>query len=468
MGIKEIHTNKQTVLWGYIANFLSIASGLITLPLILKLLSDEEIGVYYLFITITSFTALFDLGFSPQISRNMSYIYSGADGLKTEGYQYSTGSINYGLLKGLISISKSIYRKIALLVFLCLSFLGTIYIYSVTKGSLSIYYILPVWLFYIVGTTLSMYYYYLTAFMEGSGEVKTTKKIIVISKAANILVICALLLLEFRLWAVVIGSFIYVAIYTTLSKRAFFSKELKDVLNSTMEDKSRRKELFNAIWFNAKKIAIIYLAGFCITRFSVFLSGLYLDLKSVASLGLLLQFISLISCISENFFLVSQPEIASLRVLGKKEELIKVFSRTMAIYMLLFVAGSLFLMIFVPKLLEIIRPNSILPPSYVIGIYCLVNLLERQHSTFAAFISTGNKIPYLESSVIAGIFIILFSYISLKYTTLGLIGLATVQGFVQLVYANWKWPYVALKELNISYAKFYGKGFVSLLSIIKK
>ena len=235
-----------------------------------------------------------------------------------------------------------------------------------------------------------------------------------------------------------------------------------------MEDKSRRKELFNAIWFNAKKIAIIYLAGFCITRFSVFLSGLYLDLKSVASLGLLLQFISLISCISENFFLVSQPEIASLRVLGKKEELIKVFSRTMAIYMLLFVAGSLFLMIFVPKLLEIIRPNSILPPFYVIGIYCLVNLLERQHSTFAAFISTGNKIPYLESSVIAGIFIILFSYISLKYTTLGLIGLATVQGFVQLVYANWKWPYVALKELNISYAKFYGKGFVSLLSIIKK
>ena len=458
----QISSDKSTILWGYVATLLSVASGIIVLPLILRLLSTDEVAVYYLLLTITSFVALFDLGFSPQISRNLSFVFSGAQELKKEGYAQGEEKINPKLLKGLINVSKKIYRKIAISVIAALFIIGTPYIYIVTKDQLQFDYIISIWLLYCLSTTLSMYFYYLTAFMEGKGAVKKTKQIIVLSKSVNILCILILLLFGFKLWAVVIGNFVYITIYVILSRKNFYTPDVNKLINEAVETDSDEEDIFSKIWYNAKKIAVVYFFGFIINKFSVFISGLYLTLSDVASLGLLMQFTSLISSLSENSFLVSQPEIASLRVQKNRSALVRKFSLTMAIYITLFLAGSLFLILCVPVLLDIIKSNAVLPSLGITILYCMIIFLERQHSTCAAFISTGNRIPFLESTIIAGIVIALGSYLVLKLTNVGLIGLIIVQGLTQLVYANWKWPYEAMKEIGISYPSFIYVGFSNM------
>ena len=55
----NISLSKNDIIWGYFAQFFSIASGIITLPLILRMLSAEEIGMNYLMLTIGSLVALF-------------------------------------------------------------------------------------------------------------------------------------------------------------------------------------------------------------------------------------------------------------------------------------------------------------------------------------------------------------------------------------------------------------------------
>ena len=462
----NIVSDKKTVIWGYVATLLSVASGIIVLPLILRLLSTDEVGVYYLLLTITSFIALFDLGFSPQISRNLTFVFSGAQELKKDGYGLGKDNINPVLLKGLIGVSKKIYRRISLFVISALLLIGTPYIYYVTKDLLPEEYIISVWLLYCIGSTLSMYFYYLTAFMEGKGAVKRTKQIIVLSKTVNIVCISVLLLLGMKLWAVVIGNFVYIIIYVLLSRNNFYTQDITETLLSVKDVVADEKEIFAKIWYNAKKIAIIYFFGFLINRFNVFISGVYLTLADVASLGLLIQFTSLISSLSENSFLVSQPEIASLRVQKNREGLIKKFSLTMAIYILLFIMGSFFLVFCVPTLLTVIKSNASLPTIGITVLYCVMIFLERQHSTCAAFISTGNRVPFLESTVIAGIIIVIGSYVLLKWTNLGLLGLIVIQALTQLVYANWKWPYEAMKELEISYANCIAIGFHSLVQKI--
>ena len=43
--MSEISVTKKDIIWGYLAQFFLVASGLITLPLVLNILSAEEIGM---------------------------------------------------------------------------------------------------------------------------------------------------------------------------------------------------------------------------------------------------------------------------------------------------------------------------------------------------------------------------------------------------------------------------------------
>lgn len=87
----SITLSKKDIVWGYFAHFFSLATGLITLPLILNMLSTEEIAMNYLMITIGSLESLFDFGFAPQFGRNITYIFSGAQELRKEGINFYTG-----------------------------------------------------------------------------------------------------------------------------------------------------------------------------------------------------------------------------------------------------------------------------------------------------------------------------------------------------------------------------------------
>ena len=74
------------MIWSYLAQFLSIGTRIITLPFILNKLSAEETGFNYILITIGSVVTLVDLGFAPQFARNFTYIFSGAQELKTKHF----------------------------------------------------------------------------------------------------------------------------------------------------------------------------------------------------------------------------------------------------------------------------------------------------------------------------------------------------------------------------------------------
>lgn len=44
----DIKITKKDVMWGYIGQFFQIGSGIITLPLVLRLLTPDEVGMNYL------------------------------------------------------------------------------------------------------------------------------------------------------------------------------------------------------------------------------------------------------------------------------------------------------------------------------------------------------------------------------------------------------------------------------------
>ena len=89
--MSEISVTKKDIIWGYLAQFFLVASGLITLPLVLNILSAEEIGMNYLMLTIGSLVSLLDFGFAPQFGRNITYIFSGAQKTAEGRYKHRKG-----------------------------------------------------------------------------------------------------------------------------------------------------------------------------------------------------------------------------------------------------------------------------------------------------------------------------------------------------------------------------------------
>ncbi|MHB9143471.1 MAG: O-unit flippase-like protein, partial [Paludibacter sp.] len=107
---------RKDVIWNFVATFMRVASGIIVLPLVLRLLPSQEVGLWYLFLTIGGLATLLDFGFANSFTRNVTYIFSGVKILKKEGYtpvDNDDKTIDYGLLKSVIAAMRRYYGIVA-------------------------------------------------------------------------------------------------------------------------------------------------------------------------------------------------------------------------------------------------------------------------------------------------------------------------------------------------------------------
>lgn len=465
----DLKINKKDLVWGYFAQFFSIASGIIVLPVILKLLSAEEVGLNYLMLTIGSLVTLFDFGFAPQFGRNITYIFSGSQKLLKEGISENNTQqgVNYKLLFVMIQTAKFLYRRLSIIILVILLTFGTVYIYKITNGFTTIKNSLFIWLTYSISIYFNIYYAYYSSLLNGRGMVTEYRKSLVYSKIVYTIVALSMLFMNFGLISIVVANLLTPFVVKFFSHRYFFNKDLIDSLKNYTATKNEKLELLTIIWHNAKKLGLVYIGSFAITKIGMFIAGLYLSLNEVASYGLMVQLVSLIAVVSTTINTLYQPRISSLRILNLKSELLKEFSYTVVIFKILFVIGSLLFVLLGNEILVLLGSDTTLPNNLLVFLYCLVVFLETNHSLFSSFLVTNNEIPFVKATLVAGGIITLLSYVFLKFLDFGLISIIIVPLFVQLAYNNWKWPYEICKFFKISYYEFNRVGFLNLISQLK-
>lgn len=466
----ELKLNKRDLIWGYFSQFFSIASGILILPIILRMLSSEEVGLNYLMLTIGVMVTLFDFGFAPQFGRNITYIFSGAQNLLKEGIETNEEKleVNYKLLSVMIQSARFLYKRLSIIILVLLLTLGTAYIYNITKGFTSVRNSLAIWLIYCISIYFNMYYAYYSSLLNGKGMVTEYRKSLVYSKCVYTVVSLSLLLLNCGLISVVIANLITPFIVKYFSHKFFFTKELKEKLKGFSVTKEEKLELIEIIWHNAKKLGLVYLGSFAITKVGMFIAGLFLSLEDIASYGLMVQLVSLIAVVSTTINTLYQPRIASLRILNSKADLINDFSYTVIIFKIIFGFGSISFILLGNYILSLFGSSTTLPSTSILALYCLVVLLETNHSLFSSFLVTNNEIPFVKSTLVAGVLITIFTYVLLRFTDLGIASVVIVPLVIQLAYNNWKWPYVVCKYFQVNYFQFISIGFVNLQHQIKK
>lgn len=457
--MQQIKLGKKDILWSYLAQFLSIGSGVITLPFILNKLSAAEIGLNYILITIGSVIALVDLGFAPQFARNFTYVFSGAKELKKEGVGTPGNETNYELLAYLLKTARYVYGVLALLAFILLLVIGTPYVYKTTNGFTIIPNVQYVWIIYSLGILFNVFYSYYFSMLLGAGKVKEQKYAVIGNKLIYMAILICGLYLGAGLLSVAFAQLISPFFGRLISYKFFYSDDLKCKLsNYKTKEKDKFIELFRVLWYNAQRIAIMQIGGYAILRFSMFIAGLYLTLEEFASYGLMIQLVGILGSVSCTLIQISQPKFASLRARHEKEKLLASFSVAIIVYHILFVIGAFVLILWGNEILYLIKANATLPTGIVLTIYCIVMFLEYNHANFAILISSDNKVPFAPASIITGTAVCIGIFIVVRFTTLGILGLVIVQGICQAAYQNWKWPQMALKDLNVSLSQMLRLG----------
>ena len=435
---------KKDVLWGYLSQFLQYGAALLVLPLLLRKLSSAELGVWYVFMTISALVSMLDMGLTPTLARNVSYVMGGAKRLQKNGYEVieQTGEVDYGLLKAMIAASRRIFFGIAAVALVLLALPGSAYIMHVAQAQIESRSVLLAWGIFVLASVINLFYKYYTPLLQGRGLFAGFYKANALASLGFVAVSAVLLQADIGLLAVALGYLVSALLGRWLSWRYFYDAPFKAQLAQAPAAALSTAEILGAMWHNAWRLGLGVIGAFLILRANTLLASAYLGLATTAAYALTLQVFSVLQSVSTVVFNVQLPKLAQYRVTNQRQALIRTMEQGLGYALGLFTLGTLGLLWLGTPLIDAIGGKTQLLSVPLLAWTGLMILLELSHSLAAGVIVTGNQVPFVKPALLSGFLIFVLSWVGLKYGGYGIAWIIGVQFLVQLAYNNWKWPLV--------------------------
>lgn len=444
---------KKDVLWGYLSQFLQYGAALLVLPLLLRALSSAELGIWYVFMTISALVSMLDMGLTPTLARNVSYVMGGAKRLQKDGYEIvdHTADIDYGLVKAIIAASRRIFLFIAAAALVLLAAPGSAYVLYVSRNQVDQQAVLLAWGIFVFATVLNLFYKYYTPLLQGRGLFAGFYKSSALANLGFVAITAVLLQAGLGLLAVALGYLVSALVGRWLSWHYFYDASFKAQLERAPAAVLSTADILSTMWHNAWRLGLGVIGAFLILRANTLLASAYLGLATTAAYALTLQVFSVLQSVSTVVFQVQLPKLAQYRVTNQRQALIHTMELGLAYALGLFTLGTLVLLWLGTPLIRAIGGQTQLLSVPLLAWIGLMMLLELNHSLAAGVIVTGNQVPFVKSALLSGAAIVLSSWLGLKYGNLSLAWLIGSQFTVQLAYNNWKWPWII-------YLEFYNAG----------
>lgn len=461
-----ISIGRKDVVWSYIGNFFRLAANILLLPFMLHFLSDDDLGMWYVFAGISQFVVLLDFGFAPALSRNISYIWCGAQELKKESIADSGGETDFFAFKKVLSTCRLIYLSIAIVAFILLSTLGTFYILSLDSTNNTVF---VSWVVYGIGVVLNLYYSYFTSFLRGVGAIAENNIAGVISKTVQILLSCILLYSGCGLLGASIGYLVSGIVLRVYSVRAFYKYQhigqaLKIVLNKVPFKECW--DMFKVIWYNASKEGLIMISNYLTSQANTLICSSVLGLATTGSYGISVQLATVVCGISGIPYSTYQPKMLEKLLNKDKNGGIRLFSGSMLLFFIAYLLLALCAVLAMPVILWL-KPTFNVDYSMLAMLFVFM-FVDKCYHLFTSYISNFNKLPYTIPFIVSSVCSVFLSFIVAKYTNLGIWALIIAPLAVALVYNAWRWPIYVLKDNNIGFCEFISMGCSTVKNIIKK
>ena len=447
MAVENI--GKKDFVWTFLAIFFKIGAGILLLPLILRKLPSETVGVWTIFTTITQLTGLFDFGFNSSFARNVAYVFSGVRSLKKEGYESvdNVESVDYGLLRGTIKAMRYFYSRMSVVLFVLFATVGTMYVYALTRdyvGDVREVYV--AWVVVVLVNSYNLYTLYYESLLNGRGLIKQSQQIIFLGNFVYVLFAIVLILLGGGLVAVVSSQAISVFLVRYFSKRAFYTEDIKAKL--LLVESVDYKKILSAISPNAIKVGLTSLGGFIINKSSVFVGSLFISLEMMASYGITVQLLTIIGTLGGIFTKVYMPKLFQWRVEGRNDLVKRTFYISSMVMFVVFALSGFTIVLWGDWMLTLLKSGTMLLPTGLLILVFVQFYLEYNHSNAAQYLLSKNEVPFFKASLLSAAGVLVLLGVFVVWLDLGLLGMILAPTLAQAVYQNWKWPLVVIKEFR--------------------
>lgn len=450
MAVAEI--GKKDLIWTFAATFFKIGAGVLLFPFILKMLPAETVGVWSVFTTITLLSSLFDFGFNQSFARNVAYVFSGVRRLKLSGYERVDteilAGIDYNLLGNTIKAMRFFYSRVAAAVLALLFTGGTYYVYLLTDGYCGdVREVYVAWAILCAVNCYNLYTLYYESLLTGAGLVKIYNQIVLAGNVVYVALAAVLLMCGFGLVAVVSSQAVTVLLIRMLSRRAFYTIEIKQRLAGVQD--GNYVEVLKIIAPNAVKLGISGLCGFVVNRAGLLIGSLYVSLEDMASFGISLQLAMLVTQVAYVLTKVYLPKIYQWRVENRVADIRRMFYLTSAFTFVVFVVAGVVILLWGDRILTLLDSNTLLLPTGLLLLLFVQRYLEANHVNASDFLLSRNEVPFFRASIFSAVAVAVLLVIFVVYIDMGLWGIVLAPTLVQATYQNWRWPLMVWCELRV-------------------
>ena len=465
----KINASKKDIIWNYVGTIISISSNFVLIPLLLVFLSSEQIGLWYVFVSIAGFAQLLEFGFTPTLSRNILYCLSGKNKLSKIGLAPDDASkgVNWHLFNVVLRTSKIIYAVIGLLGLLLSSIFGTIYIASITH-CFSIAWSFVSWIIFDCSIFTNLFFLYCLTFLRGIGDISGENKSKTVARVSQLIFTALFLVLGLQLLAAAIGYLLYSVLLLFFASKAFRKHADIEAGISSDEQRISKDEVMDTlktVSFVASRDGLVSVAWYGATQAMTLLCSAFLGLAEAGTYSVMIQFANAICNVASAYMRSFFPAFQSAYVRGDVASQRSIIARGLSCYIAMFVLGTACAMLILP-FLSLFKANFVCEPALYLGLSVYMFLLN-QHSLFCNVIVNMNEIPYFKAYLISTLAGLILSCIFCAYFKFGAWGLVLGQMIPQLIYNNWYWPLYVMKKIDSTYLSTVATGLKWWLSIVK-
>lgn len=448
-----IRADKKDIIWSYVGTICTLLSQAVWLPIILFCVNTNELGLWYIFVSMGAISSLLDMGFSSQISRAVVYAWTGAEELKKTGVEEihpKDGRHNFVLVKSLMRTCRLLYLSISFLAAVAMIVAGYFYLHEVVDTS-DIYNVDAAWFIYIASVCLNLCWSYYPAVLLGIGDVSSYNRANVISKVVLITFGSALLASGCGIMGLCIATLASGVSQKLISRYWLEKKHSLFSIFSALPENSKYNSpyLLKTLWHNAWRDGLVTISLYATTQASVLISGAFFALEQSAVYSISMQIINSIISLARGMAAGYMPSIQSAFAERNIKEIKGMVSRSVVSYYAVCISGiAIFELVGFP-LLRWIKPELAMEQVFF-AVLAVHLIMMDKHRLSAAFISAQNMLPFTVPFIVSAFACVVVSYLSLSVFGMGLYGLVLMPFAVQCSYNNWKWNMEINKTLGTS------------------
>jgi O-antigen/teichoic acid export membrane protein len=443
----------SSVVWSWGLNILRLGSGLLLLPLLLRL-PTEDFGLYWVLLGLQAVVPLLDLGFLPSIDRAVGYAMGGATELKAQGPPDNAGADaapNFALLWRLLGVTRMIYRWLAVLVLLGLGAWGTFIVGLRVEETSAPAQSWMAWAITLVACVLEMYAGWWSIYLRATNRVLLYAQIHVAAFVIKFALSCALLLGGAGLLAVPMASLV-----SSLVSRARARKHCLTFLAGhphPSPGKAEMRETLRVLWPNSWRTALHYLSSYLTSNANTLICLMFLGLTVNAAYGLSVQIVVLCQGMASVWMHVKWPLFSQLRARQDLVTLRQTFRNRLWLVNLTYVGLAGLALLLHEPLLHWLKSGKAVLPNPWFALLLLNGWIEMHSLIWGTLLATENRSPFLVPSLITSLTSLLLTIGLISFAGLG--GEALVIGplVAGCAFNYWYWPREGARSVLTSWPR---------------